>query len=63
MQVDVTRRMTQSKELGQGLLSSTLLWQIVTATPFEHRPRLLDRAEGPRHAPTRQRPQQGTERT
>ena len=26
-------------------------WQIVTATPFEHRPRLLDRAEGPGHAP------------
>ena len=37
------------------------MWQIVTATPFEHRPRLLDRAEGPGHAPTRQRPHQGME--
>ena len=33
-------------------LPATHVWQIVTATPFEHRPRLLDRAEGPRHAPT-----------
>ena len=46
---------------GSNMLSE--LWQIVTATPFEHRSRLLDRAEGPGHAPTRQRPQQGTERT
>ena len=34
--------------------------QIVEVFPFEHRS-LLDWAEGPRHAPTQQQPQQGTE--
>ena len=44
-------------------MHACFVWQNVTATLFEHRPRLLDRAKGPGHGPTQHRPQLGTERT